>query len=350
MKKYLVLAIGLCTVSGAAAQAQNGGLSQPVCVAASNSTPDRVAQDACQQAYDVYQFMGPQLGLAVAGGNHTLGSNSSLGGLGHFSLGLHATGFRGSLPQVDQFTQRSGGASPAQELPTKDQFLGLPGADAAIGIFGGLPLALTNVGGIDLLLSASYIPDVTDNQFSVKPNNNLQVGYGARIGLLSESIIVPGVSFTYLKRDLPTTTITGTATYNNLLTGPTTATLTVNDFKVKTSGWRLVASKSLVIFGLAAGVGQDKYDQSANITATVSGTQPTIPPSSFTTTATVPGTSQSMTRTNYFVDATLHLFLLKLTGEIGQVSGGTVNTYNTFQSGRADKSQTYGSIGFRLGF
>jgi len=35
---------------------------------------------------------------------------------------------------------------------------------------------------------------------------------------------------------------------------------------------------------------------------------------------------------------------------IGQVSGGTVNTYNTFQSGRADKSQTYGSVGFRLGF
>jgi hypothetical protein len=350
MKKYFVLAVGMGLVVSASAQAQNGGLSQPVCVAASNSTPDRVAQDACQQAYDVYQFMGPQLGLAVAGGNHTLGSNSSLGGLGHFSLGLHATGFRGSLPQVDQFTQRSSGASPARELPTKDQFLGLPGADAAIGIFGGLPLALTNVGGIDLLLSASYIPDVSENQFTVRPKQNLQVGYGARIGLLSESILVPGVSLTYLKRDLPTTTIVGTATYNDLLTGPTTATLTVSDFKVKTSGWRLVASKSLVIFGLAAGVGQDTYDQSAGITATVSGTQPTIPPSSFTTTATVPGTSQSMTRTNYFVDATLHLFLLKITGEIGQVSGGTVNTYNTFQSGRADKAQTYGSVGFRLGF
>lgn len=350
MKKFLVLAVGMSMVGAASAQGQNGGLSQPVCVAASNSTPDRVAQDACQQAYDVYQFMGPQLGLAVAGGNHTLGSNSSLGGLGHFSLGLHATGFRGSLPQVDKFTQRSGGASPAQELPTQDQFMGLPGADAAIGIFGGLPLALTNVGGIDLLLSASYVPDLSDNQFTVHPKQNLQVGYGARIGLLSESILVPGVSLTYLKRDLPTTTIYGTAMYNNLLTGPTTATLTVSDFKVKTSGWRLVASKSLVILGLAAGVGQDTYDQSASISATVSGTQPTIPPSTFTTTATVPGTSQSMTRTNYFVDATLHLFLLKITGEIGQVSGGTVNTYNTFQSGRADKAQTYGSVGFRLGF
>jgi hypothetical protein len=350
MKKFLVLVIGMSVFGTVGAKAQNGGLAQPVCVAASNSTPDRVAQDACQQAYDVYQFMGPQLGLAVAGGNHTLGSASTLGGLGHFSLGLHATGFRGSLPQVDQFTQRSSGASPAQQLPTKDQFMGLPGADLAIGIFGGLPLALTNVGGIDVLLSASYLPTITGDNFSVRPDQNLQVGYGARIGLLSESILVPGISFTYLKRDLPTTTITGTATYSNLLTGPTTATLNVSDFKVKTSGWRLVASKSLVILGIAAGVGQDKYDQSAAISATVSGTQPTIPPSNFSTTATVPGTSQSMTRTNYFVDASLKLFLLKLTGEIGQVSGGTVNTYNTFQSGRADKAQTYGSVGFRFGF
>jgi hypothetical protein len=350
MKKFLVLVVCMSMVGGSRAEAQDGGLSQPVCVASSNSTPDRVAQDACQQAYDVYQFMAPQLGLAVAGGNHTLGSNSTLGGLGHFSLGIHATGFRGSLPQVDQFTQRSSGASPAQTLATKDQFLGLPGADAAIGIFGGLPLAVTNVGGVDLLLSASYVPTINDNSFAVRPDKNLQFGYCARIGLLSESIIVPGVSLTYLKRDLPTTTISGTATYSNLLTGPTTATLNVNDLKVKTSGWRLVASKSLVILGVAAGVGQDKYDQSATISATVSGTQPTIPPSSFTSSSTVPGTSQTMTRTNYFLDATLHLFLLKLTGEIGQVSGGTVNTYNSFQSGRADKSPTYGSVGFRLGF
>jgi hypothetical protein len=350
MQKSLVLAVGLMVFGVAGVRAQNGGLTQPVCVAASNSTPDRVAQDACQQAYDVYQFMGPQLGLAVAGGNHTLGSNSSLGGLGHFSIGLHGTAFSGSVPKVDEFTQRSGGAAPAQQLPTKDQFLGLPGADAAIGIFGGLPLALTNVGGVDFLLSASYVPTINTDQLSVRPDQNLQIGYGARIGLLSESLLVPGVSLTYLKRDLPTTTIVGTATYANLLTGPTTATLNVNKFKVKTSGWRLVASKSLVFFGLAAGVGQDKYDQSADISATVSGTQPTLPPSTFTSTATVPGTSQSMTRTNYFVDATLNLFLLKLTGEIGQVSGGTVNTYNTFASGRADKSQTYGSVGLRFGF
>lgn len=350
MKNALVVAVGLSVLVAGGAQAQSAGLANPVCPAGT-SPETNAAQDACQRAYDVYQFMAPQLGLAIAGGNHTLGQNSTLGGFPHFSIGIRGNAFNGNIPQVDQFRLRTSGASPAVQLPTKSQFLGLPAADVAIGIFGGLPLALTNVGGVDLLLSATYIPTINQSNVSVKPDQNLQIGYGARIGLLSESILVPGVSFTYLKRDLPTTTITGTATYTDVTTGPTNLTLNVNNLRVKTSGWRLVASKSLVLFGLAAGVGQDKYDNSADISGNVTGTiVAAVPPRSFNTTVTVPGTSQSLTRTNYFLDASLNLLVAKLTAEIGQVSGGTVNTWNTFQSGRADKSQTYGSVGFRFGF
>ena len=36
----------------------------------------------------------------------------------------------------------------------------MPTVDGAIGIFRGFPLGLTNVGGLDLLVSASYIPKV----------------------------------------------------------------------------------------------------------------------------------------------------------------------------------------------
>ena len=49
MKKCLVLVVASTLCATAGVQAQNGGLAQPACVAASNSTPDRVAQDACQQ-------------------------------------------------------------------------------------------------------------------------------------------------------------------------------------------------------------------------------------------------------------------------------------------------------------
>src|SRR2546423_1878778 len=55
--------------------------------------PTRASQDACQMAVDVFQVMAPQLGLALAGGNATLGRGSALGGPGHFSIGLRANVF-----------------------------------------------------------------------------------------------------------------------------------------------------------------------------------------------------------------------------------------------------------------
>ena len=340
MRNYWLVTAALVIVAGSAG-AQGGGLAAPVCTAGTTSA-SRAAQDACQQAYDVYQFMAPQLGIAIAGGNATLGQASTLGGLGHISAGVRANILQGAIPDVGNFTQRTGGASPAVTLPSKNQILGLPAADLAIGIFGGLPLALTNVGGVDLLVSGTYVPTVTQNNVTIKPSQNLQLGYGARIGLLSESIIVPGVSLTYLKRDLPTTTITGSASYVDPTAGTVTTTLNVTDAKVNTSTWRIVASKSLILFSIAAGAGQDKYEQSAAIAATFNSTLGN-------STATIPNTSQSLTRTNYFLDASMNLLLLKLTAEVGQVSGGTVNTWNSFSGGRADRALTYFSLGGRLG-
>ena len=60
--------------------------------------------------------------------------------------------------------------------------------------------------------------------------------------------------------------------------------------------------------------------------------------------------SQKLTRTNYFLDLSLNFPLFKIVGEVGQVTGGTVDTYNEFETGRADKSRTYGSVGFRIAF
>jgi hypothetical protein len=327
MKKHLLIA-GLSMVCAGPLLAQGGGLTASPCP---SGTPQQVAaQDACTQAYDIYQFMAPQLGVALAGGNAMLGQGSVLGGLGHFAVAVRGNVFKGQLPQVDQFNESATGAQ-QQNLPTKDQVLGLPTADAAIGIFKGIPLVLTNVGGIDALVSASYVPTVNSDNVSVTPQKNWQFGYGARIGLLSESLVVPGVSATWIERDLPTTDIIGVAGSNRLA---------VQNLKVKTKSWRLVASKSLILFGLAAGVGQDKFDQSAD----VSGIVPLVGQSS------VPDTKQSLTRTNIFGDVSLNLPFFKLTGEIGRSSGGTVNTYNSFSGGRADRSIVYASAGLRFAF
>lgn len=298
-----------------------------------SGTPAQTAvQDACQQAVDLFQYMMPQLGIGITGGNATLAQGGSLGGLPHFTIGLRANVFAGGVPQV--VTPATTGAVARNPYPTKDTFLGLPAVDASIGLFKGLPLAVSNVGGVDLLLSAAYIPKINADNVSVEPDTPLKIGYGVRIGLLQESLIVPGVGVTFLKRDLPKTTIIGTVG---------TDSLNVRDLDVKTTAWRITASKSLVLFTLAAGVGQDKYDTSTEIEAVIN--RPIIG----RVTTGVLTAEQKMTRTNYFADLSMNILLLKIVGEIGMVSGGDVPTFNTFETA-ADAKRMYGSVGIRIGF
>jgi hypothetical protein len=288
-----------------------------------------LTQDACQKALDLFQYMAPQLGTAIAGGNATLGQGGTVGGLGHFALSVRANAVQGSLPRIDEVTPSHTGAR-ADTYQTDDQPVPLPAVDAAIGVFKGLPVGLTYVGGVDLLVSASYLPSYNGDDVQVKtPDGSLKLGYGARIGLLQETILIPGVSATVLKRDLPTV---------DLSAATSDGRLDVQGLSAKTTSWRLTASKKLFLFGLAVGAGQDKYDASASVAGDVAGVL-----------STRIDAKQSLTRTNYFADLSLNLLLLKVVAEIGQVSGGEIATFNQFDGKAADASRMYGSVGFRFG-
>ena len=62
--------------------------------------------------------------------------------------------------------------------------------------------------------------------------------------------------------------------------------------------------------------------------------------------------SQTLTRTNYFVDLSLNLPLVQARrrGRPGVAAVTSSHTYNTFSDGRADDSRIYGSLGLRFGF
>ncbi|MFN2567552.1 MAG: hypothetical protein ABR499_21365 [Gemmatimonadaceae bacterium] len=326
MRARLLMAAGLSLVALRSAEAQTCG--------SPSTDPSTASADARQQAHDVFHYMAPQLGLVIAGGSPTLGQAGSLGGIGHFSIGVRGNALAGSMPQVDQFQQCYDGAK-SRTLPTEDRMVGMPAVDAAIGVFKGLPFGLTNVGGIDVLLSASYVPEIDTDNIDVRvPDGSLKIGYGARVGLLQESLLVPGVSVSVLRRGLPSVNVVGTAGNNSL---------EVNNLKVQATTWRFVASKSLLLFGLTAGLGRDTYDQSATVTATVS--DPV-----FGTASSSISPKQSVSRTNMFAGASLNLLMLKVTGEVGRVSGGDIQTVNSFSGGAADESRLYGSVGLRLGF
>lgn len=322
MKRNFVLVLSALVVTAATAQAQAAQCN-------SGTTPER---NACNMSADLFTYMAPQLGAVIAGGNTTLGQGGSLGGLPRFVVTLRGNALMGSLPRIDQYTPGVTSTAPTT-MQTADRVLGLPSVDAAVGVFGGLPIGVTRVGGIDLLLNASYIPEYSGNGISVKaPDGSLNIGYGARVGLLQESLTVPGIGLSYVQRDLPTVDLTATSGTNSF---------NVTGLEVKTTSWRLTASKSLVMFGLAVGGGQDKYKSSASIRGTVGG----LGSSAFSG-------NQEVTRTNYFGNISMNLFLARLVAEIGNVSGGEdeLTTYNTFAGKAAGASRLYGSVGLRIGF
>lgn len=79
MRKTMLVAAGLTLLAATVSRAQNAPNSCPP--GTSTTDPARVTQDACQMSMDVFDLMAPQLGLALAGGNATLGRGGTLGGL-----------------------------------------------------------------------------------------------------------------------------------------------------------------------------------------------------------------------------------------------------------------------------
>lgn len=334
----LAAVFALPTVAGA-----QGVSSQ--CPAGARTTlgaPDAAmaAQDVCQKAIDLFQYLAPQLGVAVAGGNATIGVGGTVGGLGHIYLSGRANLVSSDIPQIDQVTPSVTGAR-SDRYPTRSQLIGLPEADASIGIFKGLPLGITNVGGVDLLLSAAYLPSFSSGSVDIRvPHGSVKLGAGVRLGIVQESVLMPGVSVTYLRRGLPTVDVVARAGSD---------TLRVDGINETTDSWRLVVSKNLFILGVAAGVGRDTYDSKATVSGYVA-------PRALGGTLVSPAGSagpvaltQSLDRTTYFVDGSLNFMLLHLIGEIGHTTANSIATYNTFEGSPAGAARTYGAIGVRFG-
>lgn len=288
--------------------------------------------DGCQKAVDLYQYLNTQLGTLVAGGNATLGQGGTLGGLGHFSVGARVNLLKASIPDV-QGVAVSPGNPQSSAYTTDGKMLVFPELDGALGLFRGFPIGITYIGGIDLLASASYLPSVEQTGVRVgHPTGAIRFGYGVRLGLLQETFLTPGLSVTYQERSLPMTTIFATAS--------PTENFSVRDLDLRTKAWRIVASKNLLWLSLAAGFGRDYYDANAKITYNVDGTTPPAPVS----------LAVSPSRTSIFGDVSLNLIpFVKLVGELGRVSGGSVHTFNSF-SDDVNRSRWYGSVGARLAF
>jgi hypothetical protein len=321
-----LLVVAALGVAGALpAQTIDSHCTDPAIVGATH-----VGGDACQKVADLFNYMNMQLGTWVAGGNPTLGQGGTLGGAGHISVGLRVNAMKATIPSVDEI-QVQAGPPVSTNIPSKERWVGLPAADIAIGLFKGIPVGLTYIGGVDALLNVSYLPSYTQHSLHVgAQTGKWKVGFGGRLGILQESLFIPGVGVSYLVRELPTAELSGSDNSGNVVS--------ITDYRIRTKQWRLTASKKFLFLGLAAGVGQDQYDSKARLTYDVDGNRPTSP---------IP-LHISPTRTNYFADVSFNLLLAHFVAEIGRVTGGDVTTFNTFST-NASAARNYGSLGIRIG-
>lgn len=295
------------------------------------SNPSQIG-DACAVASDFFRYMAPQFGTAIAGGSHTLGVGTNLGGFPHFAVALRANAVLGNFPTIDNVQV---GPRPApREFQVEDGGAAMVTADFALGLTKGFNVGVTRIGGIDLIGGITYLPTLEEDNFTLTPQSNVSVGLGARVGLLQQSALIPGVAFSYMKRDLPTVDLTAASEDGS-------GDFDLRDFSIKTSSWRLSAQKNLLLFQLGAGIGGDTYDFStaANVTV-VNG--PFTESGSFTDKA-------SMSRTTMYGSLGINLFLVKVVVEGGQVSGGSIDTYNTFTT-PADEKRLYANVGLRISF
>lgn len=324
-------AIAAALVATSANSARAQGTAQDL---APGCAAQAVVGDACQKAVDIFRFSSPQLAMLLTGGSATPGQYQALGKLGRFSINVRATGARIDLPDVSELAI---GLGPAMQttIPTTREWGAGPAVDAEFGLFGGIPLGLTRVGAVDVLASAFYIPDIsTDNVELAVDGNGFRFGGGVRVGIVQEGLAWPGVSVTWLRRGLPTMNVIAETDDGDVLR--------VSDLSLDSDALRLMVGKRLGFLGLHAGVGQDRYDTSAEVTATVEefGETFVLEPVSL---------DRDMTRTNVFGGVSLNFPIIRLVGEVGRVSGGDVRTYNTFDSGEAARARTYMSVGVRAG-
>src|SRR3954453_21676387 len=138
------------------------------------------AEKVCSAGVDGTRAFHPIFGMLVSGGNPTIGSAATQGGLGHASLSVRANAVNVVLPDL-------GYTGSSSTVPAGDKlFLPAPLLEGAVGVYKGMSGGML---AVYFLGSAQLLPADQISNFSVAAdarrigNIALGLGYGARIGL-----------------------------------------------------------------------------------------------------------------------------------------------------------------------
>lgn len=214
---------------------------------------DPVSVQLCRDAAAAVQALQPEAGMLMVGGNPVLGTASPLGTRFRFmprlNVGLRINLVSLDLPDVIDYPDDP--VLPADQLGLA---VPMPQLDLSVGVFDGFELvpSMTGLAAVELLGSASFLILPGDEGFQ---DDATAYGIGARIGLLRESFVAPGLSLSILRKWIDRVQFGDVAGGDDAQFG--------TDLRVWS--FRAGVSKSFLVFGLAAGLGYDDYESDVDL-------------------------------------------------------------------------------------
>jgi len=298
MRLAIILATGLLAVPMLASG--QGGTLHPQCAAAVTQ-----AHDACQKAADIFAYMAPQLGGALAANPVTP--------IGNFlPLTASVGAVQGYLPDFSSIMASPAGAQQS-DFSVQQKPVPMPAITANLTLFRGIRTPMGRVGGLSAVGTLTLIPNISLADFSLaKSGNAFGGGYGAQLRAIEEGRFMPEISIAGVQRRTPSLRLTAVTTSGD--------SVRADSMEVKTRTIRLEASKHLGYLGAVVGVAQDEYDSKAVVSGSVATPLGIVE-------SPVLSLKQEATRSNVYAGLTLGIFR----ATVGQISGGDfAPTYNTF--------------------
>lgn len=268
MKRLVTFAIAFA-IAAAPAQAQQDLLNAcspaNLTIVANPSVPGGVpsgVQDQfaflCGQVASTLSNVQPSVGIAFSGGAHTLGSYSTIGRrlglLPRISVTARVNGAFADVPDIlgGDFAPTVTDGGTVAGMPTAGIPVMSVQGDVVIGLFNGFSFgpAVGGVGAVDLLGSLSVIPSIQQVEDAIGLDESiLNYGIGARVGILQQGLVMPGVAFSAMYRNM------GEVTFGDM-DNPAPAAFATD---LSVISLRAGISKGFLMLDLAAGAGYDIY-------------------------------------------------------------------------------------------
>lgn len=238
-----------------------------------DSPCDGAMTDACRRGANLAALVGIAYADAVAGGSPFLGEADTHGPR-RVAVQVRGNTVKSSMPRLDGVSFRTDGSAASTAIQTSDVSTTALSAELAVGVTRGVAIGTNHLFGVDLVGGVSALRDFSGGDMNTTAAMNWsRVGgwnygssFGARIGLAEERPLVPGVSFSYVRRTLPRIRVDSRGT--GLGNGePITIR---SDMEVHDAGWRLVASKTFRTVGASLGYGGDAYRMTSDNRVTLS--------------------------------------------------------------------------------